>query len=199
MPLGMEVGIGPDDFVLDVDSAWHSPKLSAHVYCDHTAGWMKTPVGTEVDLGPGHCVRRGLSSPVKRAHQPTPVFSACCHGCPSELLLSSCSVYRPKTSWIGSGYASLGQGDIALDEDRSMRKQRQNFHSSLKPISVTPAHRSARPPASARSLPLQTIFSRARHAPCTAPAHGSSDLWPARSAPGRSAPMFQAANWKKWD
>jgi len=73
MPLGMEVGIGPDDFVLDVDSAWHSPKFTAHVYCGQTAGWMKTPVGTEVDLGPGHCVRQGLSSPVKKgtaAHHP---------------------------------------------------------------------------------------------------------------------------------
>jgi len=28
----------------------------AHVYCDQTSGWMKTPLGTEVDLGPGHVV-----------------------------------------------------------------------------------------------------------------------------------------------
>ena len=26
----------------------------AHVSCGQMAGWMKTPLGTEVDLGPGH-------------------------------------------------------------------------------------------------------------------------------------------------
>ena len=34
----------------------HSPQFSAHVYCGQTAGWMKTPLGTEVYLGPGHTV-----------------------------------------------------------------------------------------------------------------------------------------------
>ena len=35
----------------------------AHVYCGQIAGWMNTPLGTEVDLGPGHIVyRRGPSS-----------------------------------------------------------------------------------------------------------------------------------------
>jgi len=32
----------------------------AHVYCGQTAGWMKTPLGTEVDLGPGHIVLDGV-------------------------------------------------------------------------------------------------------------------------------------------
>ena len=32
------------------------PQFLVHVYCGQTAGWMKTPVGTEVDLGPGHIV-----------------------------------------------------------------------------------------------------------------------------------------------
>jgi len=31
-------------------------QFSVHVYCGQTAGWMKTPLGTEVDLGPGHTV-----------------------------------------------------------------------------------------------------------------------------------------------
>ena len=30
----------------------HSPQFSAHVRCGQTAGWMKTPLGTEVGLGP---------------------------------------------------------------------------------------------------------------------------------------------------
>ena len=32
----------------------------AHVYCGQTAGWMKTPVGMEVDLSPGHIVLDGV-------------------------------------------------------------------------------------------------------------------------------------------
>jgi len=102
MPLGIEVGLGPGDFVFDGDSApsgkmasphpifgpcllwpndwmtqdatWYKgkprpsrrsvrwgrssalkeaqPQFSFHVYCGQTAGWMKTPHGTEVDLGP---------------------------------------------------------------------------------------------------------------------------------------------------
>ena len=32
----------------------------AHVYCGQTAGWMKTPRGTEVDLDPGHIVLDGV-------------------------------------------------------------------------------------------------------------------------------------------
>jgi len=33
----------------------------AHVYCDgQTAGRMKAPLGTEVDLGPGHIVLDGV-------------------------------------------------------------------------------------------------------------------------------------------
>ena len=67
MPLGMEVGFGPGDFVFDGDPA--SPRTEgtptttqflAHVYCDQTAGWMKTPLGTEVDLVPGHIVLDGV-------------------------------------------------------------------------------------------------------------------------------------------
>jgi len=32
------------------------PQFSVQVYCGQTAGWMKTPLGMEVDLGPGHNV-----------------------------------------------------------------------------------------------------------------------------------------------
>jgi len=37
---------------------------------------MKTPLGAEVELGPGHIVRRGPSSPAKGAQQP-PLFGPC--------------------------------------------------------------------------------------------------------------------------
>ena len=33
------------------------------VYCGQTAGWMNTPLGTEVDLGPGHIVLDGDPPP----------------------------------------------------------------------------------------------------------------------------------------
>jgi len=54
---------------------------------------MKTPFGTEVQFDPGHCVRRGPSSPAKGAQ----LFSAHVyngHGRPSQLLLSSCLILQ---------------------------------------------------------------------------------------------------------
>jgi len=43
------------------------------------AGWMKTPLGTEVDLGPGHShiVLDGVPAPAKGAQQPPPLFDPC--------------------------------------------------------------------------------------------------------------------------
>jgi len=69
MALGVEVGLGPGDIVLDWDPAppekdgTAPAQFSAHVYCGQTAGWMKMPLGTEVDLGPGHIVLDGNSVP----------------------------------------------------------------------------------------------------------------------------------------
>ena len=34
----------------------HPTQFLAHAYCGQTAAWMKTPLGTEVDLGTGHIV-----------------------------------------------------------------------------------------------------------------------------------------------
>jgi len=53
MPLGMEVGLSPGDFVLDgatLPQKGLSPQFSAHVYCGQTAAWIKMPLGTEVGL-----------------------------------------------------------------------------------------------------------------------------------------------------
>ena len=69
MPLGMELGLGLGDFVLDEDPALPSPKrgrspqFSVNVRCRETAGWMKTPLGAEVDLGSGHIVLDGDPAP----------------------------------------------------------------------------------------------------------------------------------------
>jgi len=45
----------------------HSP----HVYCGQTAGWIKVPLGTEVNLGPGDVVLDGVAAPAKRGTAPS--------------------------------------------------------------------------------------------------------------------------------
>jgi len=53
MPLDTEVGLGPDDIVLDGDPAppkGHSPPFSASVYCGQTGVCIRIPLGTVVGL-----------------------------------------------------------------------------------------------------------------------------------------------------
>jgi len=64
MPLGMEVGLSPGDFVLDGDPAYpplngHSPQFSSNGRCGQTTGWIKMALGTDVGLGPGDFVFDG--------------------------------------------------------------------------------------------------------------------------------------------
>jgi len=67
MPLGMELGLSPGDFVLDGDPALPSPKrgrapprFSTHFYCGQTAACIKMPLGMEVGLSPGDFVLESL-------------------------------------------------------------------------------------------------------------------------------------------
>ena len=83
MPLGMEVGLGAGDFVLDGDPAplhkkgVEPPQFSAHVYCGQTAGWIKMALGMQVGLSPGDFVL-GSQLPIKGAQpQFFPVFVPC--------------------------------------------------------------------------------------------------------------------------
>jgi len=74
-----------------------STQFLAYVYCGQTAGWMKTPLGAKVDLGPGHIVLDGVPALHERGTA-APIFSAhvyCGHGHPSQLLLSSCLLKLP--------------------------------------------------------------------------------------------------------
>jgi len=51
MILGIKVGLGPGQIVLDGDPSppkGHSPQFSAHVCCSQTAGWITMLLGTEV-------------------------------------------------------------------------------------------------------------------------------------------------------
>ena len=114
MPLGMEVGLGPGDFVLDGDPALlpkkgRSPQFLAHVYCGQTAGWIKITLITVVGLGPGDTVLDGdpLRSPPKKGHSP-PQFSAhvCC-GQTAEW------IKMPLGAEVG-----LSIGDIVLDRNQ---------------------------------------------------------------------------------
>ena len=42
------------------------------VYCGQTAGWIKMPLGTAVDLGPGHIMLDGDSAPPGKGHSSPP-------------------------------------------------------------------------------------------------------------------------------
>jgi len=82
MPFGTEVGLGPDDIVLDGDPAPLSEKgaepslqSSAHVYCGQTAGWIKMALGMELGLGPCHIVLDGDPAPLPERGQ-NPQFSS---------------------------------------------------------------------------------------------------------------------------
>ena len=69
MPLGMEVGFSPGDFVFDGYPAPPGKKgtaptqFLAHVYCSQTAGWIKMPLGTEINLDRGDVVLDGVAAP----------------------------------------------------------------------------------------------------------------------------------------
>ena len=66
MPLGMEVGLGPSDFVLDGDPTSPPRKKGAakkiflvHVYCGQTDGWIKMALSTEIGLSSADFVLNG--------------------------------------------------------------------------------------------------------------------------------------------
>jgi len=82
MPLSMEVGLGPSDFVFGGDivpcqKKAHPPNLIfGPCLLGKTAGSIDMPLSTEVKLGPGDVVFDGFAAvPIKGA-QP-PVFGSC--------------------------------------------------------------------------------------------------------------------------
>jgi len=71
--LGMQLGLGAGHIVLDGDQASpppkeHSPQLSVHSCCGQMVAWIKKPLGTELGLGPGDCVRWGSPPPNFSVH-----------------------------------------------------------------------------------------------------------------------------------
>ena len=76
MPLGTEVGLGPDHIVLDGDPAplpkrgRSRPQFSAHVNCGQTAGWIQMALGMLLGLCPGHIRLDGIQFPSLEGAQP---------------------------------------------------------------------------------------------------------------------------------
>jgi len=78
MKLGMHVGLGPGQIVLD-GTQLPSPKgaqppasqFSAHICCGQMAKWIKMLLGLEVGLSPGHIVLNEDPAPTKKGrHSP---------------------------------------------------------------------------------------------------------------------------------
>ena len=63
MPLVIELGLGPGDFVLDGDPAPPSPKghnqFSAHICCGQMDAWIKMSLSMKLGLSPGDFVLNG--------------------------------------------------------------------------------------------------------------------------------------------
>jgi len=83
MPLGTDVGLSPEDFVLDGDPAFPHynkgaeppPNFRPISIVPKTAGCIKMPLGMEVGLRPGEFVLdRDPASLPKRGAEPPPQF-----------------------------------------------------------------------------------------------------------------------------
>ena len=52
---------------------WYSYAASGILHYGQTAGWMKTPLGTEIDIGAGHIVLDGFQA-LRERGTPPPLF-----------------------------------------------------------------------------------------------------------------------------
>jgi len=131
MPLGMDAGLSPGDFVLDGDpvppqKGGGAPKFSAHVYCGQTAGWIKMPLGTKVGLSPGDCVLDGDPAPSQKGGGALSQFSAHFYcgqtaGC----------IKTPLGMEVG-----LSPVDFVLDGDPAPTPKGAEPHPILRPTSI---------------------------------------------------------------
>ena len=135
MKLGMEVGLGPDDFVLDgvpappPEKRGRSPHFSAHVYCGQTAGRIKIVFGTEVGLSLGDLVVLDgdpASPPQKGGRAHSPIFG--------PILLWPNGWMHQDATWHG---ASLSLGNFVLDGDTAPSpKMGRSPLPNFRPISI---------------------------------------------------------------
>jgi len=118
MSLGMEVGLQLRRICVRWDSQLYPQrkghtypaKFLAHVYCGQTAKWIKMPLGTEVNLGPGDVVLDGVAALPKRGTAPS-FFGSCLwpNGWMDE-----------DATWYGS--IGLGPCHILLDRVSALRE-----------------------------------------------------------------------------
>jgi len=97
MPLGIEVRLGPSNFVFDGSQLPEKKGTASHpilaqVYCGQTAGWMKVAFSKchlvwEVDLGPDHIVLDGDPASPRKGHS-SPAALGPCHIVATVSLLS---------------------------------------------------------------------------------------------------------------
>jgi len=78
----------------------------AHIYCGQTAGWMKTPLGTEVYLGPGHIVLDGVPAAQNGHNTPPHLFGPCLLwprspiSATAKLLLKMTVIQKLEQQWV---------------------------------------------------------------------------------------------------
>ena len=130
MPLGMEVGLSPGNFVLDGDPApppnkrGHSPKqFSAHAYCDQTSVCIRIPLGTEVGPSLGHLVLDGdPARPPLKGHSPS--ILGPCSFWPNGLMDEDATWYesrpRPRPHCVRRGPSSPSERGTAALSFRPM-------------------------------------------------------------------------------
>ena len=61
-PMGLCVRWGPSDPLFP--KRGRAPQFLAHVYCGQTAGWIKMPLGTDMNLGPTDVALDGVVAPL---------------------------------------------------------------------------------------------------------------------------------------
>jgi len=131
MSLGMEVGLGPGDLVLDGDpvppSRARIPVLNVRpIRCCQTAGWIKMALGTEVGVGPGHIVlHRDQARLPKKGAEPPPQFSVHFY-CDQT---AGC-IKMPLSTEVG-----LSPGDFVLDGDTATPRQKGAETPNFRPMS----------------------------------------------------------------
>jgi len=90
-----------------------APQFLAHICCGQIDGWIKTPLGREVGLGPSNIVLDGDPAPPPKKWGRAPEFST--HVCCSA---TACFIRMQLGMEIG-----LGPGHIVLDGDPAPLKR----------------------------------------------------------------------------
>jgi len=109
------------------------PQFLAHVCCGQTAGWIKMPLGREVDLGPVDIVLDGNPAPPPpKGHRPHFLAYVCCGQRDGWMKMALCKE------------VCLGPGQIVLDEDPASSPPRKG-HSSPPLFSPCPLWPNCRP------------------------------------------------------